>query len=130
MMNAPDPDGPVHWAKRVNHAWIVRGGLKESTDEWLDYLKGMNDGRLRLSCEAARRMCGKRMPDEDPKPWFYAGLFRFATTEEAQRFLSTHYVTLVSLPCMAGDPETESWLSEVGEETRELIQRLREALAS
>ncbi len=129
-MKAPAPDANVAWAKRVNHAWIVRGGLKESAAEWLDYLAGLDDGRMLLSCDAARRMCDKRMPDEDPKPWFYAGLFRHATQEEARRFLSTHHVTLASLPCIAGEPETESLLLTVGEDTRELVRGLRAGLAS
>lgn len=119
---------PIAWVKRVNQSWFVRGGLKASAAAWLDYLAEMNDGRLLVSCEAARRMCGKRKSYEDPKPWFYAGLFHLSIPEEARRFLSSHHVTLASLPCMVGDP-TESWLAHVSADTRELVQRLRDGLA-
>lgn len=74
-------------------------------------------------------MCGMRDPLQDPKPWFYAGLFSLATCEEARRFLGPHRVTKACVPAMAEDEEVALWLDRVGSETRELVQKLREGLA-
>lgn len=119
---------PVEWANRVNSSWIVRGGLNGRAREWLDYLASLDDGRLLQSCQAARAMCGRREPLEDPKPWFYTGLFSLATTGEAARFLQPYRITLAALPSMAADENVVLWLDRVGDETRDLILRLRENL--
>ena len=119
---------PIEWAGRVNQAWFVRGGLKEHATDWMKYLMQEDDGRLLPSCEAARTMCGLRDPLEDPKPWFYAGLFSLATAEEARRFLETHRVTKAVIPSMQDDENVMLWHDRVAPETRELIQRLREGI--
>jgi hypothetical protein len=75
-------------------------------------------------------MCGMRNPLEDPKPWFYAGLFSLATADEARRFLGTHRVTKALVPAMADDEEVLRWLEAVGPETRDLVKRFRDALAA
>lgn len=118
----------IEWVNRVNSSWIVRGGLNERAREWLDYLASVDDGRLLPSCHAARAMCGLRKPLEDPKPWFYAGLFSLATSEEAVRFLQPYRITMAALPSMAGDENVVLWLDRVGNETRDLVLRLRENL--
>ena len=120
---------PVDWAKRVNRAWIVRGHLNEQAEHWLEHLAALDDGRLRLSCENARAMCGLRDSLDDPKPWFYAGLFSLATPAEAREFLASHRVTKALLPSMADDGEVRLWLDRVGPETHHLLDRLRQALA-
>ncbi len=66
---------------------------------------------------------------EDPKPWFYGGLFHFATAEESKRFLETHRVTKATVPVMRDDEGVKLWLGRISEETRELLDRLRNALA-
>jgi hypothetical protein len=119
---------PVEWVERVNSSWIVRGGLDGRAREWLDYLASLDDGRLLPSCQAARAMCGLREPLEDPKPWFYAGLFCQATAGEAARFLQPYRVTMAALPSMAGDENVVLWLDRVGDETRDLVSRLRHNL--
>ena len=119
---------PVEWVNFVNSSWIVRGGLNERAREWLDYLASLDDGRLLASCKAARAMCGLREPLEDPKPWFYAGLFSLATSEEAARFIQPYRITMAALPSMADDEYVVLWLNRVGDETRELVLRLRENL--
>ncbi len=119
----------VEWVKRVNRSWLVRGGLRENADAWLEYLTKLDDGRHLPSCEAARAMCGLRDPLQDPKPWFYAGRLSLATAEEARRFLSVHRVTKAIVPTMVDDDEVVLWLDRVGSETRELVQKLREGLA-
>jgi hypothetical protein len=121
---------PVDWARRVNRSWLVRSNLNEHTEAWLDHLARLDDGRLVESCETARAMCGCRGREDDPKPWFYAGIFQPATAAEARRFLDTHRVTKATVPAMADDPEVLLWLERVGPETRDLLERLREGLAS
>lgn len=120
---------PVDWARRVNRSWLVRSNLNEHTEAWLDYLAGLDDGRLLKSCAFARAMCEIRQNDDDPKPWFYSGIFQLATAAEAKRFLDTHRVTKATVPAMAADPEVHLWLDRVGPETRELLDRLRRGLA-
>jgi hypothetical protein len=119
---------PVEWARRVNNSWIVRGGLDARAREWLDHLALPGDGRLLESCLAARAMCGLREPLEDPKPWFYAGLFSLASREEAARFLQPYRVTMAAVPAMADDENVALWLDRVGNETRDLVRRLRAGL--
>jgi hypothetical protein len=74
-------------------------------------------------------MCDHRQDQDDPKPWFYSGIFQLATAAEAKRFLETHRVTKATVPAMAHDPEVQLWLDRVGPETRELLTRLRQGLA-
>ena len=121
----PTPD----WVKRVNNTWIVRGGLNQNAEGWLEHLARCDDGRMLPSCNAARAMCGMRDPLEDPKPWFYAGLFSLATAEEARRFLGVHRVTKACVPAMEEDEEVVLWLDRVGPEARQLVLQLRAGLA-
>lgn len=119
---------PVEWVKLVNNSWIVRGGLDLRAREWLDHLASSGDNRLLDSCHAARAMCGLREPLEDPKPWFYAGLFSLASRAEAARFLRPYRVTMAALPAMTDDENVALWLDQVGDGTRDLVQRLRASL--
>lgn len=119
---------PIAWAKRVNRTWLTKGGLNQDADAWMKHLAARGGGRLKRSCENARAMCGFRDPLDDPKPWFYAGLFSLATREEAQRFLANHRITKAAVPSMHDDGEVLLWLDRVGPETRELMDRLRNAL--
>ncbi len=119
---------PVEWAKRINRSWIVRNHLNHQTEAWLDYLAEFADGRLERSCEMARAMCDLRDPLHDPKPWFYAGLFHLATASEARRFLDTHRITKATVPAMVDDESVQLWIDRISPETRELLERLRQAL--
>jgi hypothetical protein len=119
---------PIEWAKRVNRAWIVHGHLNDQAETWLEHLAALDDGRLRQSCENARAMCDLRDSLEDPKPWFYAGLFSLATPAEARKFLASHRITKALVPSMSDDEEVRLWLARVGPETRQLLERLRQAL--
>jgi hypothetical protein len=118
---------PLEWVNKVNRSWIVHNDLNQSADAWLRYLAGQKDGRLLKSCELARAMCRRRGPVDDPKPWFYAGLFHLATAEEAQRFLRYHRVTRATVPSMAGDEAVALWLDRANPETQALLDRLRNA---
>lgn len=120
---------PVDWVKRINRSWIVHNNLNDRAEAWVNHLAEENDPRLMRSCELARTMCDLREPLDDPKPWFYAGLFHLATAEEALRFLDTHRVTKATVPTMADDESVRLWLNRISEETKFLLDRLRGALA-
>lgn len=120
----------LDWVKRVNRSWLVQGHLNDHADAWLDYLASQGDSRLQSACVAARRMCALRRPLEDPKPWFYAGLFSPATPSEVRRFIASHRVTKATVPSMEDDEEVKLWVDRVGPETHELLDRLRHALAN
>lgn len=118
----------VDWVKRINRSWIVHNNLNDQAEAWVNYLAEKEDARLRSSCEIARAMCDLREPLDDPKPWFYAGLFHLATAEEARRFLDTHRVTKATVPTMEKDEGVLLWIARVSPETRELLERMRRAL--
>lgn len=120
---------PIEWAERVNRSWFVHGELKEHAKSWIEYLRKLEDGRLLKCCKAAKTMSRIRTPLEDPKPWFYAGLFSQATADEARWFLSQHRVTRATVPAMADDAEVALWLDRAGPETRDVMARIRQALA-
>ena len=128
MKHFPDLP-PLDWVWRINSTWLVHGGLNEHAVAWLNHLATLDDDRLIPSCEHARAMCALREHDDDPKPWFYAGLFSLATADEARHFLATHRVTKAAIPAMEDDAEVKLWLDRVGPETRDLIARLRQAIA-
>lgn len=119
---------PLDWVKRVNRSWIVHSDLNQHADAWLAKLAALDDGRLLKSCQAARAMCALRRPEEDPKPWFYAGLFHFASAPEARQYLETHRLTKATVPSMADDESVRLWLDRANPETGELLDRLRAAL--
>ena len=119
---------PVEWAKRINSSWIVHNNLNDQAEAWISYLAETNDPRLEISCQSARTMCDRREPLDDPKPWFYAGLFHLATPVEALRFLDVHRVTKATVSSMADDEAVRLWINRISPETRELLERLRFAL--
>ena len=119
---------PVDWVRRINRSWIVHNNLNDQADAWITYLADLGDGRLNASCEIAREMCDLRDPLDDPKPWFYAGLFHLATAAEAKQFLDTHRVTKATVPTMVDDESVNLWIARISPETRELLDRLRQAL--
>ncbi|MBK1817341.1 hypothetical protein JIN84_17100 [Luteolibacter yonseiensis] len=119
---------PVEWAKRINRSWIVHNNLNDQAEAWINHLADTRDPRLEISCEAARAMCDRREPLDDPKPWFYAGLFHLATPDEAHRFLDLHRVTKATVSSMADDENVRLWINRISPETRELLERLRFSL--
>ncbi len=64
---------------------------------------------------------------EDPKPWFYAGLFSLAAPDEATRFLQGHWFTAACIPSGAAMPAAAS--KDLADETQDKLHRIREALA-
>lgn len=127
-MNLPVSIPPLDWAKQVNRSWIVRNHLDDHAEQWLQHLSALNDGRLLPACEAARAMCYQRGPLDDPKLWFYAGLFSPATAAEANHFLAEHHGTKATVPAMHNDEGVRQWLANVSPETRDLFARLRDTL--
>jgi hypothetical protein len=112
------------WARKVNARWIVQAGLDRDAEDYMQHLEASDPSRLERSCQNARWLASLRKPAEDPKPWFYAGLFSLATPEEVQRFVGRHWLTCsavsaVPLPSPVGNP-----LAAI-----ETLQRIREALS-
>jgi hypothetical protein len=128
-MNTAETLSPVDWARRVNQSWIVRHGLAERAEEWLNYLDQRNDDRLDPSCLTAQAMSWRRDRSEDPKPWFYAGLFSRATAQEAKQFLANHRLTPATVPALWHDEDVEKWIAQISPETQKLLERLRTGLA-
>jgi hypothetical protein len=113
------------WARRVNDAWLVRGDLDSDAAVYMDYLSGADPERLVRSCERAWKLLSSRGRFDDPKPWFYGGLFSLATEEEAERFLSGHPFISAVVPCFDEDCQP-SELADAGPNTREKINSIRE----
>ena len=123
-----DTSDVVAWAKRINRGWFVRNGLADTAAAWLAQLEELDPARLLASCDIARAL--SRGPDRtnDPKPWFYAGLFSLATEAEARQFLANYRLTSAAVPALAADEATARWVAGMTSVTRELIDRLRVAV--
>lgn len=126
-MNTPDDD--IDWVRHVNGRWIVRESLREDASAFLDSLSATDPDRLRESCRRARSLTSAH-PGEDPKPWFYAGLFSLATEAEAARFLKGHDFTIACIPRIARGGLCALRIGEVRPDTADKIQRVRAALES
>ncbi len=120
------PDDPVAWARRVNHRWIVHHGLEENAEAYLNHLQAMDAERLLQSCRRAHRMVHECGMTEDPKPWFYAGLFSLATPPEAATFLKGHWFTAACILSAPAEPGREP--VKLDEQTLAKLRRIREAL--
>lgn len=128
-MSAPQPE-TVAWVRQVNRRWIVHHGLEARAEAYLAHLEATDPARLATACERAARLVRACEPIEDPKPWFYAGLFSVATVEEAAEYLAGHWFTAACLPSLAGQtfcppppgirPETEAKIARVRQAVSEL----------
>jgi len=126
-MLQPETTTPEHvaWAKRVNSRWIVHGDLNRNAGLYLDHLVRTDQPRLVSSCRNAHLMTGWSDPMEDPKPWFYSGLFSLTTSEEAGTFLADHWLTRM----VTASPEKRAAATKNrAETTLEKIQRIQAAL--
>ena len=124
IVNPPDD---IDWVRHVNGRWIVRESLRGDTSAYLDHLASVDPVRLREACGRARGL-RRFHPDEDPKPWFYAGLFSLATQDEAARFLKGHDFTIACIPKFAKTQLGSLSVEDLVEETAEKIRRIREEL--
>lgn len=123
-----DSTDDIAWARRVNARWIVRQGLRESAAEYLEHLAANDAERLLRSCRRARRLTDRYGCDEDPKPWFYAGLFSLALRDEVDQFLTEHPFTLAALPVYEAAVGGRISQESVSSATWEKILRIREGV--
>jgi hypothetical protein len=114
----------ISWAKRINDRWIVRISLRDSANRYMDHLATIDPGRLEDSSLCARKMTEMANSGEDPKPWFYSGLFSLITEAESDLYLSDHHFTLAAIS------KEEPTQENVSDETFEKIRRIRENLLS
>ena len=121
------PTDCVAWARQVNATWLVHGGLHSAAAAYMHYLGEADPSRLDRSCGLARRLLEVRDEFDDPKPWFYGGLFSLATVEEARRYLAGHPFAAAVNPALAGFPESPD-LADAGEKTRDKIVLIREKI--
>ena len=66
--------------------------------------------------------------NDDPKPWFYAGLFSLATVDEAKRFLAGHSFTVEAIPGLATAVGASASIEDTSADTQAKLTRIREAL--
>lgn len=118
----------LDWVRHVNRRWIVGETLREDAESYLDFLAKTDPERGRASSRRARRLFQQRPPGEDPKPWFYAGLFSLATRAEAQRYLKSHDFTLACIPGFSAYGLGALQSDEVRPDTAAKIRRVRAAL--
>lgn len=118
----------VDWARRVNSRWIAHHGLSENAAAYLDHLSRFDPSRLAKSCRLAQELVCERAQNEDPKPWFYAGLFGLATQDEARRFLADHWFTRTAVSLCAEPESSLSVLEKVSGVTQEKLKRVCSAL--
>jgi len=117
--------------RRINDRWIVRGQLRDHANDYLAHLEELDAGRLGMSCQLALELVRNRMPGEDPKPLFYAGLFALATRHEISVYLGEHLFTRAICLLLHGEPEPPVY-HELPEATRRLadavISKIRDAI--
>ena len=116
----------VAWVKRVNDRWIVHRDLNRNAGLYLDHLARTDQPRLVSSCRNAHLMTGWCDPMEDPKPWFYSGLFSLTTPEEAGTFIADHWLTRM---VTASSGKLTAANENRAETTLEKIHRIQMALA-
>lgn len=119
----------VAWVRYVNSRWIVHHGLEERAEAYLARLEATDPTRLVTACERAARMVRACAPIEDPKPWFYAGLFSVSTVEEAGEYLAGHWFTAECVPSLAGQLKRCPPPEAIGPETVAKIARVRKAVS-
>lgn len=118
----------VAWANRLNARWIVHHGLDKRAKAYMDHLARVDPARLERSCRLAYRLARQAAP-EDPKPWFYAGLFSLATVEEAKEFLTNHWFTVSAIPSLPAGICPATVGDAIGQAGRNKIARIKQALA-
>lgn len=118
----------IAWARKVNGRWIVHNQLNRTASAYMKHLEETDHERLLRSCRIAHRLVHALEPTEDPKPWFYGGLFSLATRPEATRFLAEHPLLASVVPALQSAEAVPLDVNSVNETTRHKIARLRAAL--
>jgi hypothetical protein len=124
VVKSPDD---IDWVRHVNGRWIVRESLRQDAAAWIDHLFAIDPARLQEVSRRARLLTTSQS-GEDPKPWFYAGLFSLATREEASQFLKGHDFTIACIPPLADAMLGSLKVDEMRPDTAEKIRRVRAAL--
>jgi hypothetical protein len=127
LPNGAIPPDCITWVRNVNARWIVHHNLGRNAEQYLELLSQTDPSRLLASCRNACLMLERCDPLEDPKPWFYSGLFSLAKPDEARRFLAGHWLTSLVTPAAREIATTTP--AKVGELTQDIIRRLQDALA-
>lgn len=97
--HTPQPSQPLgadalRMARRVNRAWITRGNIAESTENYLKHLETHRPWEINALCEQAlEKARAASRAQQDPKPPFYASIFSSATKQERNHFLRNHFFT-------------------------------------
>src|SRR5688572_16544584 len=117
----------IAWARRVNERWIVHNKLNETAAAYMEHLVQADYDRLGRSCRLAYLLVHSLEPMEDPKPWFYGGLFSLATSSEANQFLAGHSLLASVVPALQTGNSLPA-LDSVDPTTRWKILRLRDAI--
>lgn len=123
------PPDDIDWVRHVNSRWLVRSTFREDAQAYLDHLASVDPERLRRSCRRARHL-SRLHRDEDPKPWFYAGLFSLASLPEARRYLKNHHFTIACIPALADSELGSFHPGNVGVSTWEKIHQIRSTLSA
>jgi len=118
----------VAWVRRGNSRWIVHHGLGKNAQAYMEHLENEDPERLALSCRNAYLMVQRSEPMEDPKPWFYAGLFSLVKPEEAKLYLTSHWLIAMCVGLAETPEKSLIRLDAVSELTVEKIRRIREAV--
>lgn len=117
----------IAWVKRTNARWLTHYNLSLNAEAYLNHLAQIDASRLRASCHNAYLMIWQRDQREDPKPWFYSGLFSLAREAEARKFLIRHWSARDVIP---SSKNILIPLSErLNEMSLEKIRSLQEAMA-
>jgi hypothetical protein len=119
----------VAWVRRANSRWIVHHGLSSHANAYLDHLERNDAERLIESCRHSHLLAQERPPGDDPKPWFYAGLFSLATPAEIREFLAGHWLLRMTVTTLPQGLAQNAAGHAVSGETLRKIQRIREAVA-
>ncbi len=119
----------VTWVRRANSRWIAHHGLSSNAAAYLDHLERHDPERLSRSCHHAYRLAQERTAGDDPKPWFYAGVFSLATPMEIRRYLSKHWLLRMVLAGSPADLAQNPAGQEVSRATLRKIMTVRAAVA-
>lgn len=118
----------IAWARKLNGRWIAHNKLNDTAAAYMDYVAAADHERLARSCRLAHLLVHTLEPAEDPKPWFYGGIFSLATRPEASKFLVGHPLLASVVPALQKGDRLPSTLESVDGTTRRKILRLRDAL--
>lgn len=119
----------VAWARRTNARWIVHHRLGEHAEAYLDHLAQQDPDRMERSCRKAYLLVHECPAGQDPKPWFYSGLFSLAAPAEVRHYLSNHWLVRMAVSGPAGGLAQNAAGQAVSEVTLETIRRIHEAVS-